>query len=206
MYDSSSINSSYFADGFSGWISARASVPVEQHARISVCWFTSKNDYDRFLNHGTAVTEFKGACKILLVWEEPHNGSKFNTVNLVNETSPSYYFIGIKVEKAVSSLWYNFTTVRSYYNNLDLGTDPDCRITNLKHQCDFDLHDKKCVLLYAEPEAVVNTSTFHLVKLKGKKQTRKAKEIGYKVIWVVTAILPLVALSICVVNSHVIIL
>lgn len=187
VYDSS-INSSYFADGFSGWITVNASAPGR--ARVSVCSFTSKDDYDR-------LDRTKSNCTEVLDWKEPpYNGNESNTV-FIRNTSSSYYFIMIYVEGAVTSLSYNFTTVQSYYNISDLATTPDCNITHKFHECDFHLSDEKCVMLFAKPELSVNTSTFRYVELKGEKETHQAKDDAYEIIKWVIPVISLLTLGFC---------
>lgn len=194
LYDSS-VNSSYFAHGISALITAKAITEsaTNNTARIVVCWFTGREDYEKFLNED----KFKGNCDNLLDVLERDNGTKSGSMSIINDL-PSYYFIGFKVVRALSSLWYNFTTVRSYYNGSDLGKDPDCNIALHKHECEFNLPDKKCVMLYAQPQLAENSSIFHPVELKGRKESHEVKHISYIVTWVAVAVISFVAVSICV--------
>lgn len=198
MYDSS-VNSSYFANGFSGQISVRVKAP--EAANVSICWFTNENDYEHFLSIGLEdIKQFvaprdkdKGCINVL----EFYNGTEFNTTMIKNILS-SYYFIGIRIEKEITSLWYNFTAERSYYNRSDFGKVPDCKISHTDPHCDIHLSDKTCVMLYADPEPVANTSTFHPLALNGQKEPQKLKYGAFIAVCALLSISFLVAMGILV--------
>lgn len=187
MYDSS-INSSYFADGFKGQISVKVS--ASGGARISLCWFTDESDYEHFLDLGTDMEQFnvytyeeRGCIKVL----EFKNGTEIKTTP-INNTLPSYYFIGIRVEKTITSLRYNFTAERTYYNVSDLAKVPDCKIAHIDPQCSIQLSGETCVMLYAEPEPVENASTFHPLILHGQKKSDERKEDISIFLWVLAGL------------------
>lgn len=194
LYDGN-VNSSYFAHGINFLISAKATIDdsnTDRNARVSVCWSTTREDYDKFLNGYKSKT----TCELLMDILECDNGTKSNNVSITN-TSPGYYFIGLKVELAVTSLWYSFTAVRSFYSRSDLGTSPNCKITHLEHQCEpFQIPDKKCVMLYADPQRAVNSSVFHPLQLNGNKETDGVKHGAFIGLWVAVSVI-LLALSIC---------
>jgi hypothetical protein len=160
MYNSS-VHSSYFANGLSGQISIRAN--ITEHALVAVCVFTNETVYEDFLNITGCRLE---GCVTML---ESERGTAHNVTH-VNYTLPSYYFVALQVCGAVSSLSYNFSTTRSYYNRSDYpqargcvisSTNPSCEITHSGNPpCEF-------IMLFAYSD---RTPSFHSLTITGEEK------------------------------------
>ena len=198
VYDCST-SSCYFARGFSAQVSVSADAPGG--ARISVCWFTNESDYTHFLGIGendilTASGDTKDR-ECLKVLEFSRNGTEFKNTVTIKNMLPSYYYVGIRVEKELTSLWYNFTTERGFYNRSDFGKTPDCIISHTDPLCNIQLSGEACIMLYADPEPNANSSSYYLLALNGqKKHGQKWKDGVFIALWVLIVIFPVVSIII----------
>ena len=195
-----SMSSCYFARGFSAQVSVSADAPGG--ARISVCWFTNESDYAHFLGIGendllaaSGDTNDRDCVKVL---EFSRNGTEFKNTVTIKNMLPSYYYVGIRVENELTSLWYNFTTERSFYNRSDFGKTPDCIISHTDPLCNIQLSGEACIMLYADPEPNANSSSYYPLALNGqKKHGQKWKDGVSTALWVLIAIFLIIILVFC---------
>jgi hypothetical protein len=164
VYDSS-INSSYFANGLTGQLSVRANIST--NARIQICYFTNETNYQNFID-GEEEDE-RGDCSCVL---EVINGTKQHncdgTTKRINNSLPGYYFIGLKIEKLVDHLCFNFTAERTFYNRSDFEKIPNCEDV----PCIFSDPREACIMLHAEP---MFEPTFSSLQITGQSKIQETK-------------------------------
>ena len=212
VYDCST-SSCYFARGFSAQLSVSADAPGA--ARIYVCWFTNPSDYAHFLSIGAAPSDYAHFLSIgaapsdgkgkgcVMVLELSQDGTEFKNMVTINSMLPSYYFVGIRVEREVVSLQYYFTTERSFYNRSDFGKTPDCIISNTESLCYIDqLSGETCIMLYAGPETNANSSSYFplaLHELNGKPSEQQQKRDASIALWVLTSLAMVISFILCII-------
>lgn len=187
----SSQHSSYFADGLKSQLELNVSAIGKGKVSPSICLFTDHKKYIDF-----RIPSEK--CKFL----EVNNGTAIESFTF-NDSTVGYKFIGIRVDREISSLSFNFTATRGYYNSSDFATEFQCR-TSIDNQCsNISLpYTESCVMARVEPVNV--NDGFYSWSLTGSKKVEVRKK-GGKIaldffLSLITAVLLLVCLLFCILS------